>query len=209
MTRILMADDHPFIMSGVEAVLRDAGYEVVGKTPDGTAFLEALAAARPDILILDVQMPERDGIDVLLTLRSRGDTRPIVLLTADLDDRRLLEAIKGGVSGIVLKEGAEATLVECLSSVSKGKRWIDKALLERALNVTIDGTPQSDPLGALTTREKAIASLIAQGLRNREVASELGLTEGTVKVYLHNMYVKLGVENRTELAVLAAATHRR
>jgi two-component system nitrate/nitrite response regulator NarP len=209
MTRILMADDHPFIMSGVEAVLRDAGYEVVGKTPDGAAFLEALAAARPDILILDVHMPERDGIDVLLTLRSRGDTRPIVLLTADLDDRRLLEAIKGGVSGIVLKEGAEATLVECLRSVSKGKRWIDKELLERALNVTIDGSPESDPLGALTTREKAIASLIAQGLRNREVASELGLTEGTVKVYLHNMYAKLGVENRTELAVMAAGTQRR
>lgn len=206
--RVLMADDHPFIMSGVEAVLRDAGYEVVGKTADGAAFLEALAATRPDILMLDVHMPGRDGIDVLLTLRSRGETRPIILLTANLDDQRLLDAIKAGVNGIVLKEGAEATLVECLRCVVSGKRWIDKELLERALNVTLDGSGQSDPLKALTTREKAISALVAQGMRNRDIASELGLTEGTVKVYLHNIYGKLAIENRTELAVLAAAPQR-
>jgi two-component system nitrate/nitrite response regulator NarP len=191
-------------MSGVEAVLSQAGFEVVGKTPDGAAFLEALPTARPDILMLDVHMPVQDGIDVLLTLRSRGDPRPIVLLTASLDDQRLLEAIKAGVNGIVLKEGAEETLVQCLRSVAQGKRWIDKELLERALNVSLDGSGESDRLAALTTRERAIASLIALGRRNREIASELGLTEGTVKVYLHNIYSKLGVENRTELAVMAA-----
>ena len=129
MTRVLMADDHPFIMAGVEAILQGSGYKIVGKAPNGTALLEAVPSARPDIILLDVEMPERDGVDVLLTLRSRGDTRPIVLLTASLDDHRLFQALKAGVNGILLKDGAEEVLVQCLDAVRSGKRWIENELL--------------------------------------------------------------------------------
>jgi two-component system nitrate/nitrite response regulator NarP len=204
MTRVLLADDHPFILAGVEAVLTQAGYSVVGKAEDGAEVLEVLPALRPDILVLDVRMPERDGVDVLLTLRSRGDTRPIILLTASLDDRRLLDAIKAEVNGIVLKEGAEETLLQCLTAVLHGKRWVQSELLERALNLSINGGGANDALSGLSTREKALARLVAQGLKNRAIAAELGITEGTVKAYLHTIYQKLGVENRTELGVLAA-----
>jgi two-component system nitrate/nitrite response regulator NarP len=202
MTRVLVADDHPFIVAGVEAVLDGSAYEIIAKVSNGAALLEALPRARPDIILLDVEMPERDGIDVLLTLRSRGDTRPVVLLTASLDDRRLFEAVKAGVNGILLKEGAEETLIHCLDAVRNGKRWIENALLQRALDMSFDGQA-ADPINSLTTRERAVVSLVRRGLRNKEIASELGLTEGTVKIYLHTIYSKVGVDNRTELAVLA------
>jgi two-component system nitrate/nitrite response regulator NarL len=204
MTRVLLADDHFFILAGVEAVLRDSEFEVVAKVRDGAAVFPAMQATRPDILVLDVRMPERDGVDVLMTLRGRGDKRPVVLLTASLDDRLLLEAVKAGVNGIVLKEGAEEVLLKCLVKVRNGGRWIDETLLQKALDLSIGGDSSGEPLHALTRRERRIAGLVAQGLRNKEVAAELGITEGTVKVYLHGIYGKLGIENRTELAVLAA-----
>jgi two-component system nitrate/nitrite response regulator NarP len=204
MKRILLADDHPFIMAGVEALLSQSGFSVVGKVENGAQVLQALPTLRPDILVLDVRMPERDGVEVLLTLRSRGDLRPIILLTASLDDRRLLDALKAEVNGIVLKEGAEETLLQCLTAISAGKRWIQPDLLQRALDLSIDGGGANDALSGLSTRERALARLVAQGLKNRAIAVELGVTEGTVKAYLHNIYQKLGVENRTELGVLAA-----
>jgi two-component system nitrate/nitrite response regulator NarP len=171
---------------------------------DGAAVLEAIPAARPDILVLDVQMPERTGLDVLRTLRARGDQRPIVLLTASLDDNSLLEAIQLGVNGIILKDGAQNLLLRCLEDVGSGRRWIEKSLLERALEISMGGATESrDALSSLSKRERAIVGLVAQGMRNRDVASELGITEGTVKVYLHRIYEKLGVSNRTELAIYA------
>jgi two-component system nitrate/nitrite response regulator NarP len=204
MTRVLLADDHPIMLSGIEAILRDTEFSVVAKVTNGAAVLEALPSARPEILILDVQMPERTGLDILRTLRGRGDQRPIVLLTASLDDNGLLEAIQLGVNGIILKDGAQSLLLRCLDDVRNGRRWIEKSLLERALAISMGGGAEPrDGLGTLSKRERAIVGLVSQGMRNRDVASELGITEGTVKVYLHRIYEKLGVTNRTELAIYA------
>jgi two-component system nitrate/nitrite response regulator NarP len=204
MTRVLIADDHPIMLSGIEAILRDSSYEVVQTVSNGAAVLEAIPKARPDILILDVQMPERTGMDVLRTLRSRGDLRRIVLLTASLDDANLLEAVQLGVNGVLLKDGAQNLLLRCLDEVLKGNRWIDKSLLERALDLAMKGTAAPpEGLASLSARERAVVGLVAQGLRNKEIAAELGITEGTVKVYLHRIYEKVGVSNRTELAIFA------
>jgi len=203
MTRILLADDHPIILSGIEAILRDTEYEVVARVDNGADALEAIASTRPDILVLDVSMPERSGLDVLRTLRARGDMRPVVLLTANLDNSDLLDAIRLQVNGIVLKDGAQALLTRCLDAIRGGRRWIEKSLLERVVDLTMHGGARTEPFADLTARERAIVALIAQGLRNREIASELGITEGTVKVYLHRIYEKLGVGSRTELAIFA------
>jgi two-component system nitrate/nitrite response regulator NarP len=204
MNRVLLADDHPIMLSGLEAILQDSAYHVVATASNGAAALELLATARPDILILDVQMPLRTGIDVLRTLRGRGDMRPVVLLTAHLDDSNLLEAIRLGVNGIILKDGAQKLLLHCLAEVQKGERWIEKSLLERALELAMKGSAAPDAgLAALSVRERAIVALVAQGLRNRDIGSELGITEGTVKVYLHRIYEKVGVSNRTELAIFS------
>jgi two-component system nitrate/nitrite response regulator NarP len=202
MKRVLIADDHPFILAGLESILRDGDYRIVGTASRGDTALDALPTLRPDILILDVNMPGRSGVEVLRTLRSRGDNRPVILLTAHVEDKVLLEVLALGVQGFLLKDGAQSRLLECLDAVAQGGRWIEQSLLQRALDLSIHGGGSS-PFDGLTEREKAIAALVAQGLRNKEAASELGMTEGTVKVYLHRIYEKLGVGSRTELALLA------
>lgn len=199
-----MADDHPIIISGIEAILRGTGYEIVAKLGDGAAVLEALATTDADILLLDVSMPEPGGVDVLRTLREAGDMRLVVLLTASIDSADLLEALRLKVNGIVIKDGAQALLTRCLDAVRQGERWVEKSLLERALDLSMNGGQRSEPFADLTSRERSIVALVAQGLRNREVASELGMTEGSVKVYLHRVYEKLGVGNRTELAIFVS-----
>lgn len=202
-TRILIADDHPIMLSGVEAILQNSDFEVVAKAANGSEALDAIDAVKPEIAVLDVNMAGRSGMDVLRTLRSKGDLLPVVLLTAELDDADLLEAIQLGVSGILLKDGAQMLLTRCLEEVRRGERWVDKALLQRAVDATLLGpTLPGAAIRALAPREKAVVALVARGLRNREIAAELGLTEGTVKVYLYRIYEKLGVGNRTELALL-------
>jgi two-component system nitrate/nitrite response regulator NarP len=203
MTKVLLADDHPLVLSGIQTVLLETRFKVVAAVDNGNAVLEALPQLEPEILIMDLRMPGRSGLDVLRTLRQRGDSRLVVILTAHVNDRDLVEALQLGVNGLLLKDSAPALLLTCLEQLSRGQRWIDKALLERGLELTLSGNGGgSGSLTSLTPRENAIARLIAKGMRNKEVASELELTEGTVKVWLHRIYEKLGVNNRTELALM-------
>jgi two-component system nitrate/nitrite response regulator NarP len=125
-----------------------------------------------------------------------------VILTAELTDRALYAAVKAGVNGIVLKNGAEDSLIECLDKVVAGGKAIDLDQMARAQELAITGGG-ADPLARLAPRERQIAELVSQGLRNREIAERLAMSEGTVKVYLHGIYQKVGVENRTGLALLA------
>jgi two-component system nitrate/nitrite response regulator NarP len=199
---VLLADDHPFMRAGVEAVLRGTRYSLVETVCDGEAALAAVARSNPDICIFDVRMPGRDGVSTLEAMREGGDQRPVVMLTAELTDRALYAAVKAGVNGIVLKNGAEDSLIECLDTVMLGGRAIDADLMSRTLDLAITGG-NLDPLARLAPRERQIAELVAQGLRNREIADRLAMSEGTVKVYLHGIYQKVGVENRTGLALLA------
>jgi two-component system nitrate/nitrite response regulator NarP len=147
-------------------------------------------------------MPRRGGIEALRMLREEGDMRPVVLLTAELEDRALLAAVRAGVNGIVLKDGAENALVEALEKVASGERAIPEPLLQRALDLSLSGE-DIDPLAPLAPRERQIAAQVGLGLRNREIAEALAMSEGTVKVYLHAIYQKLGIKNRTELALIA------
>ncbi len=209
MTRILIADDHAIIVAGLESILRDTEYEVVGSVSDGRAVLPAVEAHRPDILLLDVSMPGQSGVEALKALREGGRAVRIVLLTAGLEEADLLEAIRLGVEGIVLKEGAHVQLLDCLDAVRAGGRWIEAGLLQRALELSVAGPATNDPLSLLNVREKAIAELVQQGMRNREIAAQLSMNEGTVKVYLHRIYRKLGIGNRTELAIHAQAGRSR
>ncbi|MGN6500500.1 MAG: response regulator [Tsuneonella sp.] len=202
MITVLLADDHPFMRAGVEAVLRGSRYDLVSTVSDGNAALAEVSRCNPDICIFDVRMPVKDGVATLEAMRARGDDRPVVLLTAELEDRALYAAMKAGVNGIVMKNGAEDALLECLDTVYAGQRSIDPGLLARALDLSLDGG-RRDPLAKLAPRERQIAELVAQGLRNREIADRLAMSEGTVKVYLHGIYPKVGVENRTGLALKA------
>jgi two-component system nitrate/nitrite response regulator NarP len=204
MKKVLIADDHPMVLAGIEAVLVDSPFEVVARARTGAEVLDLLPVTRPDILILDMQMPERTGLDVLRTLRARGDQRPVVFLMADIANSDFGEALHLGINGVILKKSAPAQLLMCLEQVRNGERWIDQALVERAFKLhRKDLDPTSQTLASLAPRERAIARLVGAGLRNREIGDELGITEATVKVTLHRMYVKLGVANRVELALAA------
>lgn len=203
MTKVLVADDDPLTMAGITTLLDKTNFSVVATVNTGAAVLDALPGARPELLILDNDMPERSGLDVLRTLRSKGDDRPVVLLTSRLNDELAREAVKLSVNGIVIKSTAPRDLLVCLESVVQGRRWIDQEVMQRVMEQAMSPDAPRDPFDALSARERAVASLVQRGLRNKEVASELGLTEGTVKVHLHKVFDKLGIRGRTELILLA------
>jgi two-component system nitrate/nitrite response regulator NarL len=183
-------------------VLEPTGFRIVAAAGSGAEALEAIKAHDPQICIFDVTMPAPDGVETLKRLRQSGDQRPVVLLTAHIDDQRLAEAIAAGVNGILSKDGAEDVLAEALEKVMAGETVIAPDLMARA-KAQAERRSQPSPFAVLTPRERTIVALAMRGTRNREIAAELGITEGTVKVYLHALYQKLGVDNRTELAVLA------
>lgn len=205
MTRVLLAEDDPLTLAGIEILLDKTNFDIVATVGTGTAALDALPSARPDMLILDNGMPERTGLDVLRTLRNRGDTRPVVLLTGGINDLASREAMQLGVNGIVIKSTAPRDLVTCLDVVSQGRRWLDQEVMQRAMDLAMSPDAVRDPMEILSSRERAVATLVQRGLRNKEIADELGLTEGTVKVHLHKVFEKLSLRSRAELILLSKA----
>lgn len=201
MIRILLADDHPMIRNAIEALLRDTDYEVAGTTGTGEDTLAEVGRLGPDILLLDLQMPGGGGMDVIRTLKAQNSGPRIIVLTAAIDDPSLMETRSLGVPGMVLKSSDPAFLIECLDRVRSGGSWIDPELNARVQELTETfGERRRTPLAP---RERQLIRFVRQGLRNREIGKKLGVTEGTVKVYLHAVFEKLGVSSRTELAVRA------
>ena len=200
MTRVLMVDDHPMIRTAIDVLLRDTAYEICGTASSVGEAVEQLEVTRPDILLLDLQMPDGNGMEVVRKLRASDAAPAIVILTAAVDDISLLEARSLGVAGMVLKNSDPAYLLECLDQVRDGSSWIDPELSAREEQLS-GSTGKHRP--SLAPRERQLVRFVRQGLRNREIAAELGVTEGTVKVYLHNIFDKLNVNSRTELAVRA------
>jgi two-component system, NarL family, nitrate/nitrite response regulator NarL len=201
--KVLIAEDDPLTRSGIEVLLSNSDYEVVSSVGDGQQVIGEAAAKRPDLMILDLSMPGKDGIELLRHFRERGDLTPIVFLTGGLSGQRAWEALQNGLNGLVIKSKAPASLVDCLDAVSRGRKWIDHEILSGAMEVSI--SPQgkaTSVFAALTSREFGIVSLVKRGLRNKDIADQLCLSESTVKSHLHNIFDKLGVKSRAELIIL-------
>jgi two-component system nitrate/nitrite response regulator NarL len=199
MTRVLLADDHPMIAAALDMLLRATDYELVGRARSGEDAVEQVNRLRPDILLLDVNMPGKSGIEALRRMRRERTAGPVILLTAGMDDSQLMAAAELDPDGIVLKTSDPALLLECMDKVRDGGRWVDAEVAERIR--AVKERTASGP--SLTARERQLIELVRRGLRNRDIAAELGVTEGTVKVYLHGIFDKFGVDNRTELAMRA------
>lgn len=199
--RIAVVDDHPFILDGLEQLFRgEADCEIVARATTGEEALAAIDQHQPDVVVLDVRMPGMDGIDVLRALSRRSSAPKVVLLTASLDDARLLEAFRLGAKGLVLKESAPRLLVQSVRQVCAGDESWNGTAIAGALRVLLQRHEGfANVASTLTPREIEITRMVAQGLRNKDVASRLGITEGTVKFHLHSIYEKLDIDGRFAL----------
>jgi DNA-binding NarL/FixJ family response regulator len=200
--RLVLADDHPLVLDGLEQLFRlSRDFAVMARCRNGDETLKALRLYRPDVLILDIRMPRGDGLEVLRLLQQEDLPTRVVVLTADLEEAQLLEALQLGAGGIVLKEMAPRLLVDAVREVHAGGRWVDKGSANRALEKLLRREEEgraAEP--SLTPRELEIVRMVARGLRNRTIAEQLQISEGTVKIHLHNIYEKLAVGGRGELA---------
>lgn len=203
--RIAIADDHALVLHGLKRLLdSEPDFQVVECCSNGTDALSAARGGNVDVLLLDVRMPGMGGIDVLRFLSAERLRINTVLLTAAVSDTDAVEGLRLGARGIVLKESSPDCLLECIRRVARGEQWVDSETMTRALDViTRRESSAGDTTRMLTTRELEIVRMIAQGLRNKAVAERLSISEGTVKIHLHNVYEKLGLDGRLELVLHA------
>jgi len=204
-TTLVLADDHPIILEGLEQLFsRDKEFHVVATCTTGDQAIAAVRKHRPDIVVLDVKMPNGDGLSVLKMIQDEKLPSRVVLLTASMDDNEVLTAMERGVWGMVLKEAAAVSLVDSVRRVSRGERALDQNLIVSALDHALER--QSGSRSApdiLSRREAEIVKMVAAGLRNKEIAAKLFIGERTVKTHLHAIYRKLGVHGRVELTLYA------
>jgi DNA-binding NarL/FixJ family response regulator len=200
--RIVLADDHRIVLDGLAQLLAlESDFDILLRCTDGTEALAAVERSRPDVLVADVKMPGLTGIDILRELHASGSATRVVLLTAHMTDAQVVEAVRMNVGGIVLKESASRTLVQCVRAVAGGQRWLDQQTVHGALESMLRREAGiANASQTLTRRELEIVRMVATGLRNKQIAERLNITEGTVKMHLHSIYEKVGVTGRVELS---------
>ncbi|MBJ6802327.1 response regulator [Geomonas propionica] len=201
MIRLVIADDHPLILNGLTGLFNfEEDFEVMASCSNGSDALEEIRRQRPDVAVLDIRMPGLNGIEVARRVVEEQLGARLVLLTAALEDEDMLDAVMLGIQGVVLKEMAPQFLVQCIRKVHAGEQWLErrsaKQALEKLLKREAGGREVS---GLLTQREIELVRMVAGGLRNKEIADRLCISEGTVKVHLHNIYQKVGVDGRVAL----------
>jgi two-component system, NarL family, response regulator DevR len=196
-------DDHEVVRQGVRALLESSGdIVVVGEAANASEATARIPALRPDVAILDVRVPDGNGIEVCREVRSRVGTN-CLMLTSYSDDEALFEAIMAGAAGYVLKQVRGTELVTAVRRVAAGESLLDPAITERVLNRLRSHSDEDPRLARLTSQERRILHLIADGMTNRQIAREMHLAEKTIKNYVSNLLTKLGMERRTEAAVFA------
>jgi DNA-binding NarL/FixJ family response regulator len=214
--RIVVADDHPIFRDGLCRLLGlEEDFEVVAQAQDGTQVLEILQRLEPDILLLDLKMPGLDGLGTLQRLQAAHNKTRVIVLTASDDKNEFVQAMKLGTSGIVLKQTATEMLIKSIRKVHAGEIWLDShttaAVIRQFVAEEAPPPPAPPPSASqrdrerspLSQREREIVALVAQGFKNKEMAEKMFISEQTVKNHLHNIFDKLGVSDRLELALYA------
>lgn len=203
--RVYLLDDHEVVRRGIRDLLESAGgIVVVGESGSAVEATSRIPALRPDVAILDGRLPDGSGIDVCREVRSVDPSIKALILTSYDDDEALFAAILAGAAGYVLKEITGTDLVGTVHRVAQGQSLIDPALTMKVLDRVRHGEAEAPELARLTERERDILALIAEGLTNRQIGERLFLAEKTVKNYVSSLLGKLGLERRTQAAVLAS-----
>ena len=208
--RIVIADDHPIFRDGLRKLLMlEEDFRVVAEARDGKEVLEVLDEHQPDILLLDLKMPGLDGLTALQKLQNARTKTKVIVLTASEDKNQFVQAMKFGTCGIVLKQTATELLIKSIRKVHAGEIWLDSHTTAAVMR-QFSSPMESAPLGTrdrdrspLSQREREIVVLVAQGFKNKEMAEKMFISEQTVKNHLHNIFDKLGVSDRLELALYA------
>lgn len=204
MIRVFLLDDHEVVRRGLADLLQSSGdIEVVGESGSAQEASRRIPALRPDVAILDARLPDGSGIDVCRDIRAIDSTINGLILTSYEDDEALFAAIMAGAAGYVLKQIRGTDLVDAVRRVAAGQSLLDPAVTRRVLERIRSGVEEPHELKALTEQERRILEYVAEGLTNREIASKMFLAEKTVKNYVSSLLAKLGLERRTQAAVLA------
>jgi DNA-binding NarL/FixJ family response regulator len=203
--RIVLVDDHPVVVKGLQSLFRaEPDLEVVATCRTGAEGLRAVRQHNPDIVVLDIRMPDLDGFGMLRALEGDAQSPRVILLTAEIDEHATLEAVRLGVHGIVLKDMPAHLLLECVRKVHAGEHWMETRSASRAMAGLIQREAALREVArVLTTREIEVVKMLSRGLRSSSIAAELHISEGTVKTHLHRIYEKLGVDGRVSLILLA------
>src|SRR3984893_1511707 len=210
--RIVVADDHPIVRDGLKKLLLlEDDFDVVGEAGDGREVLDKVRELDPDVLLLDLRMPNLDGLAALQALQQVNQRTRVIILTASEDKNEFVQAMKLGCSGIVLKQTAPDLIVKSIRKVHSGEIWLDShttAAVMRQFSTAADlaaagGNGKTRERSPLSQREREIVQLVAQGYKNKEMAEKMFISDQTVKNHLHNIFDKLGVSDRLELALYA------
>lgn len=202
---IVIADDHPVVLGGLKSLIdADEGFSVVASAANGAAALDAIRAHRPDIAVLDLHMPELTGVQVLTAIKQEVLPTLGVLLAATASDAEIYDAVEARALGLILKEAAPETLMDCLHRVADGHVWMPFDIVDDAIAREAARRDKWRRLSALlTARELEIVQLVVAGVSNKEIAFQLHVSDGTAKVHLNNIFRKLEVSSRIELLGLA------
>jgi two-component system, NarL family, response regulator DevR len=203
--RVFLLDDHEVVRRGLVALLESAGdIEVVGESGLAQEAARRIPALRPDVAVLDARLPDGSGIDVCRDVRSADPTVQALILTSYQDDEALFSAIMAGAAGYVLKQIKGTDLIDAVRRVAAGQSLLDPIVTQQVLErIRHGGGDEPEELASLTPQERRILDLVAQGLTNRQIGEELFLAEKTVKNYVSSLLAKLGLQRRTQAAVLA------
>lgn len=201
---ILIVDDHPIVRDGLEAILStQPDLQVTGAAASGEEALALFEKQRPDVVLLDLEMPGMDGVEVIRQLRKKSPGVRIVVFTAFDTDERILSALQAGAKGYLLKGVPRSELFEAIRVVHQGGSLLQPVVASRLLDQIATSDSETIPLEELTPREKDALMLLAQGKQNKEIAAELDITERTVKFHISSILAKLGAGNRTEAVRIA------
>jgi DNA-binding NarL/FixJ family response regulator len=211
-TRILIADDHTIFRDGLRRLLEsEPEFQVTGEAADGVEALQLSQQLKPDVLLLDLAMPRMPGLETLRELSTQGSPVRTILLTAAIEKKQIVEALQMGARGVIMKDAATTLLMKGIRTVMNGQFWVGREAVADMVSYLRDKVSQTPPPPAkaygLTKRELEILSTIVSGLSNKEIAQKFSLSEDTVKHHLTNIFDKVGVSSRLELA-LFAINHR-